>query len=334
MAERCLITGGAGFIGLHLGRRLAEEGATVTLLDNLSRGRVDDELLAVTGPDVRLVEHDLTEPIPSDLLPEPFDAVYHLAAVVGVERTAKDPALALRTNISTTTHLLDWCDRTRPATVFLSSTSEVADGAAQVGLCPYPVPEDTPFVLPRPQLARASYALSKMVSETMLLQRQGRFRVRIGRYFNVYGPRMGYAHVIPKFIQHILDGIDPFPIYGACQSRAFCYVSDAVNGTIALVRCETNAPLLANIGDDRQELSVIELAQRLFTLAGTSPELAILDPPRGSPDRRLPDLTTLRDLTGYEPRVGLDDGLRRTFAWYSQRWRDAPMSGSRGRSEQ
>ncbi len=316
MAERVLITGGAGFIGMHLARRLLRDGAEVTLLDDFSRGRCDAELRAIS-PLVTLVTHDLTTPIPPGLLGDSFDHVYHLAAVVGVRQASQDPYRVLNVNLTSTVRILDWCRSQPPAAVFLSSTSEVADGVARLGLSSFPVPENVPFVLPDPASPRASYALSKIVAEALLRQLGGEFRVRIGRYHNIYGPRMGDDHVIPHFIGRALARRDPFPVYGAMQSRAFCYVDDAVAATVALMRLPARDPLVANIGNDSEEIRIDRLAERVVRLAGYQPVLRLLDPPAGSPDRRLPDLAVLRNATGFEPEVDLDTGLCAAFEWYA-----------------
>ncbi|SDH16665.1 UDP-glucose 4-epimerase/UDP-glucuronate decarboxylase [Sinosporangium album] len=315
MAERVLITGGAGFVGLHLARRLLNDGADVTVLDDFSRGRRDrvlDELVS----DLRIVTHDLTSPIPDGLLTGEFDAVYHLAAVVGVQRVDSSPARVLRTNTLSTLHLLDWCDLIPPGALFLSSTSEVGDGAAAVGLTGHPTHEDVPFVLAEPRRPRSSYALSKMVAESLVHLRRDSVRVRIGRYYNVYGPRMGTSHVIPQFIRRIAAGEDPFAIYGAYQSRAFCHVDDAVEATVDVTRLPTDEALVVNIGNDQEEIRILDLARRLFALTGRSPDLAIFNPPDGSPERRLPDLRRLRSLLPARRPVDLDTGLRTMLDWY------------------
>ncbi|MFC5833557.1 NAD-dependent epimerase/dehydratase family protein [Nonomuraea insulae] len=313
MADRVLVTGGAGFIGAHLARRLLRDGARVTLLDDFSRGVMDEDLRELAhGSD--LVRHDLTQPIPPGLLTDDFDTVYHLAAVVGVARAMSDPSKVLRTNLLTTIHLLDYCDRIRPQALFLSSTSEIGDGSARPGL---PTREDTPFTIARPHSPRASYALSKAAAEAMVYARTSRFRVRIGRYYNIYGPRMGSAHVIPQFIARI--HADPFPIYGAYQRRAFCFVEDAVEATLALTNLPGAEPIVMNIGNDREEIMIIDLARRLMALAGVQRRISVLDPPAGSPERRLPDLAVLRALLPERTPTSLDTGLPATLRWYRDR---------------
>jgi UDP-glucose 4-epimerase/UDP-glucuronate decarboxylase len=314
VAERVLVTGAAGFVGLHLVRRLLAEGCDVTALDDFSRGREDREFTELSR-DFRLVRHDLTAPIPDGLLPGGFDTVYHLAAVVGVRRTESAPAHVLRTNLLTTVHLLDWCDRTRPGTVFLSSTSEVGDGAAELEAAPFPTPERSPFVLMDLQRPRSAYALSKAAAEAMLWARRDDYRIRIARYYNVYGPRMGTSHVIPQFIDRINAGIDPFPVFGAHQYRAFCHVDDAVSASIGLVRLPSREPVLANIGNDTEEIQIADLAGRLFRLAGVERTLDLRPAPTGSPDRRLPDLSTLRSIVPDLRYTPLETGLRSMLEW-------------------
>ncbi|CAM5242126.1 MULTISPECIES: NAD-dependent epimerase/dehydratase family protein [Streptomyces] len=316
MTERVLITGGAGFVGLHLARRLLTQGAEVVLLDDFSRGRRDDELLALQRH-VTVVEHDLSRPLPDDLLSGSFDGVYHLAGVVGVARATQYPAQVLNVNLRAALHVLDWCRRRQPGAVFLSSTSEVADGAAALGLVDFPTSEDGPFALAAPARPRASYALSKLVAEVLFRQCAHEFRVRVGRYHNIYGPRMGYEHVIPEFIERGLGRLDPFPLYGATQTRAFCYIDDAVEATVALMRLGTDEAVVANIGNDEEEIEIRRLADRVVALCGYSPAMRVFDAPSGSPQRRLPDLTVLREATGYRPKVPLDEGLRLTHAWYA-----------------
>ncbi|MBB5829117.1 NAD-dependent epimerase/dehydratase family protein [Micromonospora carbonacea] len=313
MADRALVTGGAGFIGLHLVRRLLDEGVQVTVLDDFSRGADDPELHALAG-DVQLVRHDLTTPLPADL--DRCDAVYHLAGVVGVQRVTDRPVHTMRTNVLATVSLLDWCARTQPSVLFLSSTSEVGDGAATAGLAELPVPEDAPFVLGEPRSPRTSYALSKLVAEYLFLHAGPPGRVRVARFYNVYGPRMGNEHVVPQLIERALAGTDPFPLYGGQQTRAFCHVDDAVEAVLRLCALPEPDPLVVNIGNDREEVEILDLARRICALAGLRPEFAVRPVP-GGPRRRLPDLTRLRGLTGYEPAVTLDAGLRATFDWYA-----------------
>lgn len=321
MAERILITGGAGFIGFALAEAAVARGMDVTILDNFARGRQDAAFIALRKH-VHVVDHDLTQPIPDQLLGRDYAAVYHLAAMVGVAQSATSPHTVLRTNVQSVIHMLDWCQRVRPTAIFFSSTSEVADGAVRVGLADLPTGEDLPLVIDAPQRPRSAYAISKITGEMLCLHyaRAYGLRVRIGRYHNIYGPRMGYDHVIPQLVVRALERHDPFTVYGPRQYRAFCYIDDAVRATLVLTALDTEEPLLVNIGNDQEMIQIAELAQLILSLAGFCPEIAEVAAPAGSPDRRCPDISRLTMLTGSHPLVPLSQGLRQTFAWYQAAW--------------
>ncbi|WP_037731995.1 NAD-dependent epimerase/dehydratase family protein [Streptomyces megasporus] len=317
MRKKVLITGGAGFIGMHLARRLADEH-DVTLLDDFSRGRSDAELDELRRR-VSVITHDLTLPLPEDV-PRDFDEVYHLAAVVGVVYSNEEPQRVLRTNLLSTIHLLDWFRELDGATLCFASSSEAYAGSVAAGVAPVPTPEDVRLVVSDPTVARSSYGFSKIAGE-LLCRNYARaygFPVRMVRFHNVYGPRMGYEHVIPQFIERLLSGNDPFEIHGADQYRAFCYVSDAVEAIIRLTELPTKETLLVNVGNDREETLIEDLARVVFDTVGRHPGLDIRPAPPLSPERRVPDVSLLRELTGYEPRVGLREGVRRTYEWYAR----------------
>ncbi|MBL1099182.1 NAD-dependent epimerase/dehydratase family protein [Streptomyces coffeae] len=317
MRKKVLITGGAGFIGLHLARRLATT-CDVTLLDDFSRGRSDADLSDVRGS-VELVEHDLTTPVPDGLLAHDFAEVYHLAAVVGVAHSNDNPRRVLRTNLLTTVHLLDWFSGLTGATLCFASSSEAYAGSVEAGVAPVPTAEDVPLMMPDLTVARSSYGFSKIAGE-MLCRTYARthgFALRMVRFHNVYGPRMGYDHVIPEFIERLLGGADPFEIHGD-QRRAFCYVDDAIDAITALTALPTKEPLLVNVGNDQEEIPIRELARKVFDALGRHPALDVHPAPPLSPVRRLPDISLLRELTGYRPAVDLDEGLRRTCEWYAR----------------
>jgi nucleoside-diphosphate-sugar epimerase len=318
VAERALVTGGAGFIGAHLVARLLADGVDVTIVDDFSRGP-RDAVVADLARHARLVQHDLTRPLTDARGLGPVDAVYHLAAVVGVGNVELAPGHVLWTNLTATLNVLSWCRAQPPERLFLSSTSEITDGAAATGLARYPTRETDPYVLTDPFRPRSSYALSKVASEVLFVHLSGESSVRIARYHNVFGPRMGTSHVIPQMIQRLLQGDDPFAIYGSGHSRAFCYVTDAVHATVLVMALPDAEPILVNIGDDREEITCAALAEKLFALAGRWPAVTDEPAPAGAAPRRLPALDELRRRVGYEPTVGLDQGLKATFDWYVAR---------------
>src|SRR5262249_44952674 len=143
----------------------------------------------------------------------------------------------------------------------------------------------------------------------------------IGRFHNVYGPRMGADHVIPELCLRALDGCDPFAVYGVEQRRAFCHVADAVDAITGLMDAERAAGQIVNVGNDTDEPVTGALAALIWRLAGVSPRIERHSaPPPGSVDRRCPDLTRLRSLTGFVPKVSLDAGVSETLTWY-RAWR-------------
>lgn len=320
MGERVAVTGGAGFIGCALARTLLDRGDEVWIVDSFSRGPRDPDFETVARR-AWVVEHDLTHPLPPSTLPAGLDAVYHLAARVGVGPVTAQPYATLRNNLLTTLHVLDFTVNTPGVRVCFASTSEVYAESVARGVAPLPTPEGAPLLAPPATEPRSSYAVSKLAGERLLLHaaQQHGVRALVARLHNVYGPRMGYAHVIPHFILRALEGADPFEVFGV-QTRAFCYVDDAVEALLGAMAALREAPLVANVGSDREEVRTDDLALRVCRLAGYEPPLAPRPAPPGSPERRVPDLSRLRALTGYEPRVGLDEGLARTFAWYRAEW--------------
>jgi UDP-glucose 4-epimerase/UDP-glucuronate decarboxylase len=187
------------------------------------------------------------------------------------------------------------------------------------------VPESAPAVFPAPLLPRTGYAVSKLASELLVVHSAsaGGFRARVARYHNVYGSRMGHHHVIPELVGRIVDGQDPLVVYGARQHRAFCHVRDAVRATRLLAEHPGEAPIVANVGNDAEEVMIGDLARMLLARLGVDVPVDEVPPPAGSPERRWPDLTVLRRTTGYEPTVPLAEGLDDCIAWYAP----APASG-------
>ncbi|TDC72606.1 NAD-dependent epimerase/dehydratase family protein [Micromonospora sp. KC606] len=316
---RCLLLGGAGFIGLHLARRLLSDGHQVTIVDDFSRGRDDADLDRLRGdPAVRVVSADLTAADTWAALPAGWDQIYLLAAVVGVRNVEQDPARVVRTNTLVALHLLDWV--APGERVFFASTSEVYAGGVTAGVVPVPTPETVPTMISDITAPRFAYAASKLLGEAAFLHtaRARGFETVIGRFHNVYGPRMGADHVIPEMSLRALRGADPFPVPGADQFRAFCHVDDAVEAMLRLMGNPAAAGQIVHIGNDREETNIGDLAKLVLSVAGVSPAIEATAAPPGSVARRCPDLSRLRALTGYEPAVSLEQGVRTTFSWYRE----------------
>jgi len=319
---RALLLGGAGFIGLHLARRLVGEGHEVTIVDDFSRGRDDPDVTVLRGhPAVTVLPADLTAPGTWAALPHGWDQIYLLAAVVGVRNVERDPARVIRVNTLSALHLVEWA---RPdERIFFASTSEVYAGGVDAGVVPVPTSEDVPVMVADVAAPRFSYAISKLLGEAAFLHgtTAGHLSAVVGRFHNVYGPRMGADHVIPEMALRAMAGEDPFVVPGADQYRAFCHVDDAVEAMVRLMAAPGAPGRIVHIGDDSAETNIGDLAKLVLRVAGADAEISAAPAPPGSVARRCPDLSVLRGLTGYEPAVSLEDGVTRTFEWYRRPWR-------------
>jgi nucleoside-diphosphate-sugar epimerase len=317
---KILITGGAGFIGYHLALALTDKGIhEATLLDNLFRGKMDDDLLELLDrPNIQFLNKDLTKPDALQDLHRDWDYIYHLAAINGTRYFYQVPHEVLRVNILALMHLLDWLAEGFQGKMLFASSSEVYAGTARAFALPIPTPEEVPLTIDDIRNPRLSYAASKIVGELLVINyaRKYGFRFSIVRYHNIYGPRMGCDHVIPEFFLRILRREDPFHIYGGQESRAFCFIDDAVEAT-RLVQETPNADYqLVHIGNSR-EITICELARLMLQLVKDyAPRIVVREAPQGSVQRRCPDIRKLKELTGFTPSVPLEDGIRRAFEWY------------------
>lgn len=316
---KALILGGAGFIGLHLARRLTSDGHQVRIVDDFSRARRDQDLTAVCEhPAVSVVSADLTSADAWAGLEHGWDQIYLLAAVVGVRNVERDPARVIRVNTLTVMHLLDWLDPAEDGCVFFASTSEVYAGGVDAGVVGVPTAENVPLMIADVAAPRFAYATSKLLGEAALLHgaAEKQFELVVGRFHNVYGPRMGGDHVIPEMLMRAMNGETPFAVPGADQYRAFCYVDDAVEAVVRLMGSPEAAGRIVHIGNDTETTKIMDLARLVLEATGHTATLEAAPAPPGSVTRRWPDLSLLRRLTGFEPQVPLAEGVRRTRDWY------------------
>lgn len=323
---RALITGAAGSIGYYLARRLLSAGYRLDLVDNLQRGRADAAFSALCQkPHVTFKTLDLTDPAAYEELGNEYDQVYHLAAVNGTKSFYEMPHAVLRTNTLSLVFMLDWFQKYNRGGKFLfTSSNEAYAGALQAfGQLPIPTPEEVPLIISDPYNPRWSYASTKLLGELFVIHyaQQYDFRAVIVRPHNFYGPRSGYDHVIPELCMRIRNRFDPFPVYGGLQTRTFCYLEDAVEAMQLLLESSVtdSQPIeTVHIGGS-EEITMDDLARRLFVVSGWSPSALEKYPaPIGSVDRRVPELSKIRNLVGWEPKTQLNDGLVQTYRWYSE----------------
>ena len=317
--QRVLVTGGAGYIGSHLVDWLAGEGHQVTVLDDLSTGREARLAARPWHAEVRLVIGSILDAGLVDREVAGADTVFHLAAAVGVARIVADPLGSLRTNLIGTENVLGSCARHGSAAV-LASSSEVY-GRPRGG----PMSESGDRVLGPTTVRRWSYAAAKAVDEHLAFAYAGEgLRVSVVRYFNCYGPwldRQGDASVIAVFLRHALAG-DPILVHGTGQqTRCFTYISDIVRGTVLAASVPQAQGQVFNLGSVT-ETSIRELAEMIAAAVGSrspiqpTPYESVYGARFEDIPRRVPDVSRAQQVLGWQPQVSLEEGLKRTIAWW------------------
>ncbi len=308
--RRVVVTGGAGFLGSHLCRALLKQGDSVVAVDNLVTGSLAN-LEGLTGePEFTFVHSDVSNFIH---VPGPVDAVLHFASPASPVDFDRIPIQILKVG-SLGTHNTLGLAKDKGARYLLASTSEVY-GDPLV----HPQPE-TYWGNVNPVGPRGVYDEAKRFAEAIVMayHRHHGLDVRIVRIFNTFGPRMrpDDGRVVSNFIVQALAGA-PITIHGdGTQTRSFCYVDDEVRGLLALLDSDHVGPV--NIGNPT-EFTVLELAEKVLALTGSSSDLRFDPRPVDDPAQRRPDLTLARSLLGWEPEIDLDEGLARTAEWFGGR---------------
>lgn len=327
--KNILITGGAGFIGFHLAKHLLNQpDLKITLIDNLQRGQLNTDLatLLENNPDrISLLTADLTDRSFYAGLNDHFDHIYHLAAINGTKNFYAMPEEVLRINTLSLIYLLEWVANLadeKPKVCFTSSNEAYAGALEAYGSLPLPTPENVPLIVSDTYNPRWTYGATKLIGELFMIYYAQKFGFNglIVRPHNFYGPRAGYDHVIPEFCQRILKREDPFTILGADETRSFCYIADAVEAMQQLMDSDaTNGiPIqTVHIGAS-EETNISQLAETLFEITGWRPtEIVSEESLAGSVKRRVPDVSKINKLIGWQAKTTLKDGLAQTFAWYS-----------------
>ena len=311
---RTLITGGAGFIGSHLSEELLRRGDEVTVIDDLSTGRKENIAHLEGGPGFSFVQDTIMNRKRMEELIDDCEAVYHLAAAVGVKFIIDNPLKSMEINVRGTEMVLELADKGKKM-VLLASTSEIY-GKKEDGL----FKEDDDRVLGTTKISRWSYSCTKALDEFLALayHRERGLPVVIVRLFNTCGPRQTgkYGMVIPRFVNQALSG-KPITVYGdGKQTRSFSYVTDVVGAIISLTGCPEASGDVFNVGSE-EGIDISGLAEKIREMAGSWSEIVYVPYEKayekGFEDmrHRVPDTGKIRRLIGYSPRVGLDEMLKK-----------------------
>lgn len=323
MKKKVLITGGTGFLGSSLTRKLVKEGYNVIVFDNDSRGsrnRLDDlkDDFVFLGGDIR--DKDSVEKACKGI-----DIVVHLAYVNGTEFFYSKPELVLEVGVKGMINVLDSCMKHNVPELFLASSSEIYNQPQII-----PTPEEVPMVIPDPKNPRFSYGGGKIISELLVLNYGRKYfkRVVVFRPHNVYGPDMGYEHVIPQFALRIKELHKKngkkfaFPIQGSGrETRAFIYIDDFTEGLLLLLMKGKHEEIY-NIGTE-DEVTIETLAKKIANVFNCSIKIIPSKVLPGSTLRRCPDTRKIISL-GFRTVFSLDQGLENTIGWYSQSGQKIP----------
>ena len=312
-SQRILVTGGAGFLGSHLCEELLKAGHEVLCVDNFYTGTKGNIRHLIGNPNFELMRHDITFPLYVEV-----DAIYNLACPASPIHYQNDPVQTTKVNVHGSINLLGLAKRVG-ARILQASTSEVY-GDPTV----HPQPESYNGSV-SPIGPRACYDEGKRCAETLFFDyhRQHKLQIKVARIFNTYGPRMhpNDGRVVSNFVVQALRN-DPITLYGdGSQTRSFCYVDDLIDGLQSLMGSPENFTGPVNLGN-ASEFTVLELAERIVQLTGSRSKFVFNPLPIHDPQRRQPDLTLARRELGYAPRVTLDEGLRKTIAYFEVLLRD------------
>ncbi|MFP4380844.1 MAG: UDP-glucuronic acid decarboxylase family protein [Candidatus Sumerlaeia bacterium] len=306
---RILVTGGGGFIGSHLCDRMIGEGHDVVCLDNFFTGSKDNIRHLIGHPNFELIRHDIIEPILLEV-----DQIYNMACPASPVHYQYNPVKTIKTSVMGMTNMLGLAKRTH-ARILQASTSEVY-GDPLV----HPQTEDY-WGHVNPIGIRSCYDEGKRVAETLCMDyhRQNNVDIRIVRIFNTYGPRMAEndGRVVSNFILQALRGED-ITVYGdGNQTRSFCYVDDLVE---ALVRMMNQDGFIGpvNLGNPC-ETSILEFAEKIITLTGSSSKIIYKPLPSDDPKQRQPNISLAKEKLGWEPRVDVMDGLKKTADYFKSK---------------
>src|SRR5436190_7900428 len=313
MSKKVLILGGAGFIGFNVAKFLAEnKDYQITIADNFMKKNRDDKFdELVKKYNIKVIEDDFSQEEAYNKLDDNYDQVYMMAALVGVDNANTKPHEVIRINTALTLFTLEWIRRSKIGKVVFASTSENYAGTVDAFGYKIPTPEEVPLTIQNIAHPRFTYAVTKILGESGFLNyaKMLGFETTIIRYHNVFGPRMGFNHVIPHLVIRFRNGEDPFKVYGHDQTRDFCYITDAVEGTVLAMETPAANGQIYHLGT-QVEITIGELIHytgELMHFKG-----AYINAPTypGSVSRRSPNVTKSKKELGFTAKVNWKDGLK------------------------
>ncbi len=309
LKKRILVTGGAGFLGSHLCERLLNEGHDVICVDNFFTGTKDNVLCLLSNPHFEIMRHDVTFPLYVEV-----DEIYNLACPASPVHYQHDPVQTTKTSVHGAINMLGLAKRVK-AKIFQASTSEVY-GDPKV----HPQTESY-WGHVNPIGFRSCYDEGKRCAETLFFdyRRQHRLKIKVARIFNTYGPRMhpNDGRVVSNFIVQALRN-QPITIYGdGAQSRSFCYVDDLIEAFVRFMDTADDFTGPVNLGNPN-EFTIRELAEKVIELTGSKSKLISMPLPEDDPAQRRPDIALAKEKLGWEPRIELVEGLKKTISYFDE----------------
>ena len=307
--KRILITGGAGFLGSHLGEKLVAEGHDVLCVDNYFTGRKENIAHILGNTHFEAMRHDICFPLYVEV-----DEIYNLACPASPIHYQFDPVQTTKTSVIGAINVLGLAKRVK-AKVFQASTSEIYGDPTM-----HPQTEEYRGNV-NTLGPRACYDEGKRCAETLFFDylRQHKLRIKVARIFNTYGPRMhpNDGRVVSNFIVQALKG-ESITVYGeGNQTRAFCYVDDLIDGFVRLMNTPDSITGPINLGNP-VETTVRELAEKIIAMTGSRSKLEFRPLPVDDPVQRCPDITRAKEVLGWQPRVPLENGLQKTIAYFDR----------------
>jgi len=308
--KKVLVTGGAGFIGTHLCRKLLSERFHVICLDNLYTGSLDNIREMLEHPNFQFVEHDVTQPYHFEV-----DEIYNLACPASPVHYQSEPVKTTLTSVYGAVHALELAKKVN-ARVLQASTSEVYGDPRE-----HPQ-QETYWGCVNPIGIRSCYDEGKRCAETLFFDyfRQWGVDIKVIRIFNTYGPQMHPqdGRVVSNFVMQALQG-EPITIYGdGTQTRSFCYVSDLVNGMMRMMQSAPSFHGPVNLGNP-VEFTMLELAQEILHQTQSNSKIVFKPLPQDDPCQRRPDIGLAREHLEWEPKIPLREGLKPTIEWFRQK---------------